>query len=163
MATVWVYADITHGKADPGALELLTKARQLGDEVEAVALGPGATDAAKELGQYGAKTVYASDDEAYADSLGQPAAHALHELVKEHQPNLILFSQSYDARDVAGRLQAKTGSSLMSNANDVGGPDAAETQIFGGTKIAKVELGGPNPKLVLMRPKSTEPEPAGEG
>jgi electron transfer flavoprotein alpha subunit len=163
MAKVWVYADISHGKADPSALELLTKARGLGDEVEAVAFGPGAAEAAGQLGEYGAKTVYASDDEVYADSLGQPAAHALHELVKEHQPNLILFSQSYDARDVAGRLQAKTGSSLMSNANDVTGPDAAETQIFGGTKIAKVSLEGPDPKIVLMRPKSVAPEPAEGG
>ena len=163
MAKVWVYADITHGKPDPSAFELLTKARQLGDEVEAVALGPGATEAAGRLGEYGASTVYASDDDVFADSLGQPAAHALHELVQQHQPNLILFSQSYDARDVAGRLQAKTGSTLMSNANDVTAPDAAETQIFGGTKVAKVSLEGPDPKLVLMRPKSVEPEPAEGG
>jgi electron transfer flavoprotein alpha subunit len=163
MAKVWVYADVRPGKVEPSALELLTKARSIGDEVEAVALGPGATDAAGTLGEYGATATYASDDEVYADTLGTAAAFALHQLVQEHQPNLILFSQSYDARDVAGHLQALTGSTLMSNANDVTGPDAAETQIFGGTRIAKVELGGPDPKLVLLRPKSTAPEPAGEG
>jgi electron transfer flavoprotein alpha subunit len=163
MAKVWVYADVRPGQVDPSALELLTKARAIGDPVEAVALGPGAIDAAGTLGEYGATTTFASADDVYADTLGTAAAHALFELVKEHQPNLILFSQSYDARDVAGRLQALTGSALMSNANDVTGPDAAETQIFGGTKIARVELAGPDPKLVLMRPKSVAPEPAGEG
>src|SRR5919197_2149479 len=163
MTKVWVYADVRPGTVEASALELLTKARAIGDEVEAVALGPGATEAAGTLGEYGAGTTFASDEEVYADTLGTAAAHAINELVKEHSPNLILFSQSYDARDVAGRLQALSGSTLMSNANDVTGPDADETQIFGGTKIAKVELGGPNPKLVLMRPKSTEPEPAGEG
>jgi electron transfer flavoprotein alpha subunit len=163
MAKVWVYAEVRPGRVEPSALELLTKARAIGDEVEAVALGPGATEAAGTLGEYGATATYASDDEVYADTLGTAAAHALHQLVQEHQPNLILFSQSYDARDVAGRLQALTGSTLMSNASDVTGPEAAETQIFGGTKIARIELGGPDPKLVLMRPKSTAPEPAGEG
>jgi electron transfer flavoprotein alpha subunit len=163
MAKVWVYADVRPGKVEPSALELLTKARAIGDEVEAVALGPGATEAAGTLGEYGATATYASDDEVYADTLGTASAHALHLLVQEHRPNLILFSQSYDARDVAGHLQALTGSTLMSNANDVTGPDTAETQIFGGTRIAKVELSGPDPKLVLMRPKSTAPEPAGEG
>ena len=163
MAKVWVYADVRPGTVEASALELLTKARSLADTVEAVALGPGATEAAGTLGEYGAQATYASDDDVYADTLGTAAAHTLHQLVQEHQPNLILFSQSYDARDVAGRLQAMTGSTLMSNANDVTALDAAETQIFGGTKIAKVSLGGPDPKLVLMRPKSVAAEPAGEG
>ena len=68
MATVWVYADVSQdGTPHPVALELLTKARDLGDTVEAVALGPGATQAAQALGAHGATTVYASDDEAYAE------------------------------------------------------------------------------------------------
>ena len=163
MAKVWVYAEVRPGVVDPSALELLTKARQLGDTVEAVALGPGATEAAEKLGEYGASTLYASDDDVYTDTVGQPAAHALHRLVQEHGPNLILFSQSYDARDVAGRLQAKTGSTLMSNANDVASAEEAETQIFGGTRVARVALKGPDPKIVLMRPKSVEPQPAEGG
>src|SRR5512142_2456609 len=109
MAKVWVYADVsTDGKPHPVALELLTKARDLGDTVEAVALGPGATQAATTLGEYGAATVYASDDETYAEHGAQPRAHALHQLVQEHQPNLVLFALTYDSRDVAARLAAKT-------------------------------------------------------
>ncbi len=61
MPTIWVFAEIDNGKLDPTALELVTKARQLGD-VEAVVLGSGASDAATKLGEYGAEIVYASDD-----------------------------------------------------------------------------------------------------
>jgi electron transfer flavoprotein alpha subunit len=162
VSKVWVYTDVSpDGKAHPGSLELLTKARELGDEVAAVALGPGATQAAQALGEYGAQTVFASDDEVYAEHPNQPRAHALYQLVQEHQPDLILFAQTYDSRDVAGRLQAKTGSSLMGNTNDVTGLDSAQTQIFGGTQIVDVSLGGPNPKLVLVRPKSFPAEPSG--
>ena len=160
MAKVWVYAPVKPGKVETPALELLTKARSLGDTVEAVALGPGATEAAGTLGEYGAQTVYASDDEVFSECVAQPAAYALHQLIQEHQPNLILFTQSYDSRDVAGRLQGMTGSTLMSNANDVSGPEEAQTQIFGGTKVVNVRLEGPDPKLVLMRPKSVEAQPA---
>ncbi|MDP9343212.1 MAG: electron transfer flavoprotein subunit alpha/FixB family protein [Actinomycetota bacterium] len=164
MAGIWVYADVkAGGKVDPSALELLTKARDLDGEVAAVALGPGATEAAQTLGEYGAATVYASDDEVYGQFIGQPAAHALHELVKEHQPSLILFGLTYDSRDVAGRLQARLGSALMSNATDVLGTDKAQTQIFGGTKIVDVSLEGPDPKLVLVRPKSFPAEPSSGG
>jgi electron transfer flavoprotein alpha subunit len=161
VATVWVYAELHNGEPTVPTLEVLTKARDLGDTVAAVALGSGAKDAAAKLGEYGAQTVYAGDDEVFDAHLAQPRVEALHNLVTEHTPNLILFTSGYDSRDVAGRLQARTASTLMSNASDVPAPDRAQTQIFGGTKIVDVELAGPDPKLVLVRPKSFEPQASG--
>jgi electron transfer flavoprotein alpha subunit len=163
MAKIWVYVEVEAEGPNKTALEILTRARALDGDVEAVAFGPGATDAAKTLGEYGAKTVYASDDPVYSDFVAQPAAHALHELVKQHQPNLILFAFDYDSRDVASRLSAKTGSTLMSNAVDVLGSDKAQTAIFGGAQLVDVTLGGPDPKLVLIRPKAFEAQPGGGG
>src|SRR5207244_8044105 len=164
MPGVWVYAEVSpDGTVEPGALENLTKARGLGSSVAAVALGPGATKAAETAGRFGAETLYASDDQVFADYIAQPAAHALHQLVKQHQPEVVLFSLTYDSRDVAGRLQAKTGSTLLANATDLLGPDYAQTQIFGGSQIVDVTLSGPNPKLVITRQKSFQAEPAGGG
>src|SRR5918994_2180077 len=158
---VWVWADVTPDGPAPSALELLTKARELGDEAAAIALGPGAKTSADVLGEHGARTVFASDDEVFANHLAQPAVHALAGLVHEHAPDLILFPASYDARDVAGRLQARTGSTLMANATDVLGPDEARTEILGGTKVVDVELRGPTPRLVIVRPQSFVAEPSG--
>ena len=161
MAKVWVFAEIGLDGPAPAALELLTKARDLGDVVEAVALGPGSSDAAAALGDHGARTVFASDDAVYDEFLAQPAAHALHALVQEHAPDLILFATSYASRDVAGRLQARTGSTLMGNAIDVPATDRARTQIAGGALFVDVVLEGPAPHLVLVRPKSFTAEPSG--
>jgi electron transfer flavoprotein alpha subunit len=129
-------------------------------EVEAVVLGPGATGAAAVLGEYGATTVYASDDPIYTDFVAQPAAEALYQLCQEHSPDLILFSMTYDSRDIAGRLSAKTGSPLMSNVTDILGTGKARTAIFGGTTFVDVELQGA-PSLLVVRPKSFLAEPAG--
>jgi electron transfer flavoprotein alpha subunit len=161
MGATWVYAEVTPDGVHPGALELLTKARALGDDVAAVVLGPGATGSVGALGEHGATTVYASDDQVFADSPGRPAAHTLKSLVDRYAPSLILFPGTYGGRDVAGALQALTGSTLMANATDVSTPTAARTEIFGGTKIVDVELSGPDPKLVLVRPKSFPAEPSG--
>jgi electron transfer flavoprotein alpha subunit len=161
VTTVWVYAEVTPEGPSPSALELLTKARSIGDEVAAVALGPGATAAAPALGEHGAARVYASDEQVYADTLGQPAAHTLHALIREHTPDLVLFSTSYDARDLAGRLQARLGSALMSNVTDVTAAGSAQTQIFGGSRVVDVTFEGPAPRLLLVRPKSFAPEPNG--
>jgi len=161
MGAIWVYAGVTPDGASAGALELLTKARALGGEVAAVALGPGATAAAESLGAHGATTLYANDDQTFADRPGRASAHTLKALIDQHRPSLVLFEGSYDARDVAGRLQALTGSTLMANATDVTTQATARTEIFGGTKIVDVELGGPEPRLVLVRPRSFPAEPSG--
>ncbi len=162
MPGVWVFAEITpDGKVDPSALELLTKARDLGAGVAAVALGPGSTQAASTLGEFGAETVFATDDPVFADYIAQPAAFVLHELAAARQPELILFGPTYDSRDVAGRLQARTNSSLMTNVTDILTTDYAQTQIFGGTRIVDVTLSGPNPKLLIARPKAFAPNPTG--
>jgi electron transfer flavoprotein alpha subunit len=161
---IWVYAEVApDGKVEAGALENLTKARELGTDVAAVALGPGATAATAALGDHGAATLYASDDPVYADYIAQPAAFALHALVADHAPELILFSPTYDSRDVAGRLQAMTGSTLMSNVTDLLSPEYAQTQIMGGQRIVDVTLAGNDPKLVITRPKAFAAESAGAG
>lgn len=161
MSGVWVYAEVSTDGPKPSALELLAKALALGGDVAAVSLGPGATASANELGEHGAATVYASDDEAYDDGLGGPQAYTLAALAREHSPDVVLFSTSYDARDVAGRLQARLGTTLMSNATDVRSAGAAQAQIFGGSRIVDVALEGSTPRLVLVRPKSFAPQRVG--
>ena len=157
MASVWVYAEV----GDPTAFELLTKARSLSDDVAAVALGPGAVESAASLGEFGAARVYVSEDAVFADHLEQPAVHLLRGLVEEHRPELLLLPTSYHARDVAGRLQAALGATLVSNATDIPALDRAVTQIFGGTRVVTVVLEGPAPRIVLVRPKSFEARPSG--
>ena len=55
----------------------------------------------------------------------------------------MLFPSSYRARDVAGRLQAITGSTLMANAVDLPSLDRARAEILGGTTIVEVDARGP--------------------
>ena len=159
MATIWVYAEIHDGKLDPASLELVTKARQIGD-VEAVVLGSGATEAATKLGEYGAEIVYASDDQVYDDYIAQPHVHALAELIGDNAPDMLLFAMNYDSRDIAGRLSARLGSTLMSNVLDIESVDKAKTAIIGGSVIVDVALEGA-PKILLARPKSFVAEATG--
>ncbi|MCA1831718.1 MAG: electron transfer flavoprotein subunit alpha/FixB family protein [Actinomycetota bacterium] len=163
MAKIWVYAELSHGGAvEKTVFEILTKARTLGaDALECVALGPGATAAAAALGEYGATTVYASDDDTFSDFVAEPAAHVIAELIKQHQPSLVLAPFTYDARDTMARVSAKLGLTLHTGATDVLAVDKTQEAIFGGAKIVDVALGGNEPRIVLLRPKFTEAEPAG--
>ena len=161
MTSVWIWADVAPEGVASSALELLTKARALGEDVGAVALGPGASEAVATLGDHGAAHVYTSDGERLVEPTSRVAAHTLAALVAEHSPDVVLFPSSYRGRDVAGRLQGVTGSTLMANAVDLPSADRARAEILGGTTIVEVALEGPPPHLVLMRPRSFEPETVG--
>lgn len=162
MANVWVFTQELDGAPTSLSLELLTKARELGD-VTAIYIGAGSDGAFATVGDHGAAKLYHIDP---GNSLvSGPVAATMAKLVESDSPDLILFGQGYDDRDVAGRLAAKLGKSVLANAIDVSLDDTAETQheIFGGTQVVTAKLTGSAPYIVLARPKSFPAEPAGGG
>lgn len=161
MPKIWVVGETTQGSTGfKTTLEILTRARDLGGTLEAVAFGPGAKTAAEAFGQHGATTVYASEDDAFSTSVGVVTADTLLQLIGEHAPDLVLFPATYDARDAAGRISAALGATLVNNITDLKDENTAVTPIFGGAKLVDVALTG-SPKLVLVRPKSFEASPSG--
>ena len=165
MPSVLVYAELSEGKVATTSLELMTKARELGD-VYAVALGAGAKAAAATLGKHGAKVVHVNEDAAFDDYIAEPATDAVAALCEKEKPDLILFGFTSDSREVAGRLAARLGSGLISNASDIAARDGgfvAKVPYFGGAKVASMKANG-KPAIVLVRPKSFEvSEKAGAG
>jgi electron transfer flavoprotein alpha subunit len=162
MANIWVFVEDANGAPSTMGLELLTKARDLGD-VTAVYLGSGSDDSFAALGDHGASAVLHADA---GDQLpSAPVAAALAEKAGSDTPDLILFGQAYTDRDVAGRLAAKLGVGVLSNASDVritdGGVET-DHEIFGGSQIATAAMSG-SPHIVLVRPKSFAAEPSGGG
>jgi len=162
LTKVWVYAEADGAKPHSATLELLTKARELGDTVEAVLVGGDADAVAGPLGEHGATTLYALDPgEALPGVVG---AAALGELIATHQPALLLFAQSYDGRDAVARLSAAIDRPVITNAIGAsvdGDHVTVETAIFGGNTLVDTTFTGPGPHLAVVRPKSFAAEPSG--
>ena len=154
MASIWVFVREVDGAPSSIGLELVTKARDLG-EVTAVYVGAGGDGAFGKLGEYGAARIAHIDP---GDNLvGAPVARLLSERATQNSPDLILFGQAYDDRDVAGRLAVRLGAGVISNAIDVeitDGVPVTRHEIFGGTQVATGEFTQAGPYLVLVRPKS---------
>ncbi|HKW58248.1 MAG TPA: electron transfer flavoprotein subunit alpha/FixB family protein [Candidatus Dormibacteraeota bacterium] len=162
MAAILVYAELSEGKLASTALELMTRARELGD-VYAIALGTGAKNAAGTLGKHGAKAVHVNEDAVFDDYIAEPATDALAALYEKEKPDLILFGFTPDSREVAGRLAARLGAGLISNASDIAAQDGgfvARVPYFGGAKLASMKANG-KPAIVLVRPKSFEASESG--
>lgn len=162
MARIFVYAELSDGKPAAISMELLAKARELGD-AEVIVLGPGAQAAAGELGRHGAKVAHVKEDPSFAEYLTEPAADIVTALVRDQQPDLVLFGFTPDSRDVAGRVAARLGIGLISNSVDVVARDGgfvASVPYFGGAKIADYKA-NQKPAIVLLRPKSVEASETG--
>ena len=162
MAAVWVFVEQEGEKPSALGLELLAKGRELG-EVTAIFLGPGSDSIFSTLGEHGAKTVLHLDSDDRLPSA--PVATALAERVEADSPDLILLGQAYNDRDIAGRLAAKLGVGILSNASDVrlnGGGVETDHEILGGAQTATASA-SQGPYIVLARPKSFVAEAVGGG
>jgi electron transfer flavoprotein alpha subunit len=164
MTNIWVFAQAANGAPTSGTLELVTKARDLGD-VTAFIGGDG-NEVAAALGEYGAKKVYATGD--LGGKLhGVTVAAAMKAVIDGgDKPDLILFPQSTEGRDVVARLSVKLDRTVLTNNTDItvdGGSVTVTTPIFGGNTLVTTAFTGEGPFLATFRPKSYAAEPAGGG
>jgi electron transfer flavoprotein alpha subunit len=159
---IWVYAESEGDKATTATLELLTKAREVADTVEAVYIGPDAAAIAPQLGEYGAAKVFMADQ---GDSLaGVFGAAAIASIVEAESPDAILFAQSYDGRDAIAHLSAKLDRTVLTNGTSLavdGDTMTVGTAIFGGNTLVDTAFDGPKPYLAAIRPKSFAAEAGG--
>jgi len=158
----WVFVEEAEGQPAVVGLELLAKARALG-ETHVIYFGAGSEEAFATLGDHGASAVHH-----LAPAQGQlgiaAAAAAVEGLVSTHDIDLLLFGQTYTSRDVAGRLSARLDRPVLANAiefNIVDSQVSVVNEIFGGTKLVETVFEAPAPHLVLVRPKSFAAEAIG--
>jgi electron transfer flavoprotein alpha subunit len=160
MANVWVFVEEEGGSPTTIGLELLAAGRQLG-EVTVVYLGSGSESAFAMLGEHGATSVLHLDSGNRLPS--GPVAAALAERIATAGPDVILFGQAYNDRDVAGRLAARLGVGVLSNAIAVrlaNGLVETDHEILGGARVATASM-QQGPFIVLIRPKSFTAEAVG--
>ncbi len=160
--TAWVFAEEVDGLPSEGSLELLAKARTLGD-VSVFYIGTGSEAAWAALGDHGATKVRHLDPVDALPSAGAAAAFAA--LLEAEGGDVVLFGQGNTDRDVAGRLAARLGKSLVAGALDLEGSDGISvmSEILGGVKAITTTVTDGSPALVVTRPKAFAAEPVGGG
>jgi electron transfer flavoprotein alpha subunit len=162
---IWVFAQQANGVPTSGTLELLAKARTLGSSVSAWIGGDGAAVAAA-LGEHGATKVYSTGD--LNGSLpGVAVASAMKAVIDAGDaPDLVMFPQNYEGRDVMSRLSVKLDRTVITNNTDVtvnGDTVSVTTPIFGGNTLVTTSFTGSAPYLAAFRPKSFVAEAVGGG
>jgi len=158
MAEILVLVDAVDGVVSKATLELLTKARQLG-EPSAVFVGPGVDVVADRLAEYGAQKIYVADAEELGSYLVTPKVAVLSQLVRDVRPAAVLVVSTAEGKEVAGRVAVRTDSGVITDAVDLREGLVAEQSVFGGSTIVQSTVTNGTP-IITMRPNSTPPEPA---
>jgi electron transfer flavoprotein alpha subunit len=165
ISNVWVLAQGTEGAPTTATQELLTKARQISSNITAFVVGEADSFAAG-LGEYGATKVYATGD--LGGKLPGIAGAAAMKAVIDggDSPDIILFPQNYEGRDIVARLSVKLDKPVLTNNVELAVQDdvvLVTTPVFGGTKLVSTTFTGAAPFLVTFRPKSFVAEASGGG
>ena len=128
MAEILVLVDHAEGAVKKVTLELLTKARSLG-EPSAVFIGSGYDKAAEKLAEYGAAKVYVAEDAELDGYVTAPKAELLAKVVADSGAAAVLVPATAEGKEVGARLAIKTGSGILTDAVDVSADLVAEQKI----------------------------------
>lgn len=120
---VWVYIEKKNNKIADVSFELLSKGRKLADKLngtlKSVIIGDDLEELAKQTFNYGAEEAIVVEHADLKQYKTMPYSRILSELVKKHQPRIVLFGATFVGRDIAPRVASNTLSGLTADCTDL--------------------------------------------
>ena len=120
---VWVFAEQEEGVLGEVALELLSKGReladQLGSKLISSLLGYRVKNLAKDLIAHGSDSVVVVDDPSLEVYTTLPYAQAVIQLVERYRPEILLFGATPLGRDMAPRIASYLRAGLTADCTDL--------------------------------------------
>ncbi len=151
-----VFIEQREGKIRKASLEALSLARKLsGGPVAAVLPGKGVTTLAKDLGRYGAETVYVADRDDLALYSNKGYVGALDAAAKKAAPDAVLIAATAMGKDVAPRFAARRDVSALADVMDLrieGDRLVAWRPVYSGKARAEVDCGSAKLQVATTRP-----------
>ena len=159
---VWAVVETdNNGKPKKLGLELVSMAGQVaaqfGGHGGAVVIGP--REAAEQVAQYGATTVYYCGDPACKSDVVGPAAAVIASLIGEHNPRLVLLPSTPLGKDWTGRVAGKLGLGIEADVTEISVQDGSATTVtpaFNGSMriSSRFATEGQQTGLATVRPGS---------
>ncbi len=129
---VWVFAEQIDGKLSDVSLELLGRGRELAQKLSvklgAVLAGRSVSEAAKELGYYGADRVYMVDNDDLDIYQTNSYTKVICELISKYKPQIMLYGATHIGRDLAPRVASTMRAGLTADCTDLQIDDYTESK-----------------------------------
>lgn len=158
--SVWIFAEQRHGKLMDSSLEMLGGGRKIADKLKtklaAVLFGHNVENLVKELIAYGADKVYVADNGLLSFYRSEAYSTILADLIRQHNPEILLFSATAVGRDLAPRVAAKVKTGLTADCVELDVDERRQllqiVPAFGGNVMATVVCPKHRPQMATVRP-----------
>jgi electron transfer flavoprotein alpha subunit len=151
-----VFIEQREGKVRKASLEALSLARRLGGgPAAAVIAGKGVTALAKDLGKYGAGTVYVADRDELALYSNKGYVGAVEAATKLASPEAVLIAATSMGKDLAPRYAARHDVSVLADVMDLrveGDRLVGSRPVYSGKARAEVDCGSAKLQIATTRP-----------
>lgn len=163
---IFVFIEQRDGKLQSIGYELIGEAaflaQDLKQQVVAVLLGDGISGYAQELIHYGADKVLIVDDPLLGEYTTEPYAKAMSAIIKEKEPEIVLFGATSIGRDLAPRVSARVKTGLTADCTALCiDPDSKLLMMtrpaFGGNLMAVIRCKTHRPQMATIRPGVMQP------
>jgi electron transfer flavoprotein alpha subunit len=157
---VWIFAEQRSGKLPNSTIEILGGGRKISEKLKtglaAVLLGHDVAHLAKELAAYGADNVYTVDNTLLSFYRSEFYAGIVADLIKKHQPTVLLLSATKIGMDLAPRLAAKVRTGLTADCVRLDVNESHQllqvVPAFGGNVMATIVCPKHKPQMATVRP-----------
>lgn len=166
---IYVVIEQRDGKIAKVGLELVGEATRLaadlGQKVVGILLGDNIKDKAQEVIEYGADSVVYVEDPMLAEYVTEPYAKALTAVIKECDPEIVLFGATSIGRDLAPRIASRIHTGLTADCTKLdideykAKPDDPGQKLlfmtrpaFGGNIMATILCKNHRPQMATVRP-----------
>ncbi|MCD8036483.1 MAG: electron transfer flavoprotein subunit alpha/FixB family protein [Clostridiales bacterium] len=158
---VYVIVEQRDAKVQKVGVELIGEATKLaadlGEKVVAVIIGANVAGRAQELIAYGADKVVIVDDPMLEKYATEPYAKAVAAVIRNYDPNIVLFGASSIGRDLAPRVSARVHTGLTADCTKLAiDPETKLLNMtrpaFGGNIMATIICKNHRPQMATVRP-----------
>ena len=161
---VLIYAEQIGGKFRPAAYEAICQGKKMatviGGQVIAVVIGSGISDAAQELGQYGADKVVVVDSEKLKDFTVDAYGKVFAEVASKNEPGIILMTATSQGKDMGGYISAALDAPIAADCTEWTGQDGKiqiKRPIYAGKAYITVNFAS-DLSVISLRPKVFPPD-----
>lgn len=158
--TIWVYLEHESGEFEGVSLQLLSKGRQLADQLGwklvGILMGRQPDALAKQAIAFGVDEVWMGVHQLLESFTIEAYTKVFYEAVLEGKPSVLLLGATPNGRDLAGRLAVRLRTGLNADCTGLeieseSGVLVSQVSGFGGGILALIEMGLHRPQMATVR------------
>lgn len=163
---VFVFVEQTDGTIEQVSLEVLGKAREIGDKlnstVTAMILGENIANLAKDVARSGADLVLVGESPLLKDYTTEAYSKVVASQIRERDPDALLIGATHNGASLAASLAIKLDAGLMAHVVDLEVEDGTGMLLgsvpgFGGSIVSVCKCSKGRPQMATVRPGIFKP------